>query len=182
MQDQPVSMMALLPQSFYGTTLSGHPTILVYLPASEAREAVFSLKDEAKNLHYQMTLPVSGEAGIVVVQLPNTAPALEVNKNYQWYVALKVDGNLSPNSPFVDGWIQRITPDAALANALEGKSPVQRASILAAKGVWYDSASILAVLKGIDPTDAVVTREWTELLDSVQLSQLTNTPVLRASR
>ena len=98
----PNEMLALLPQSFSGTTLTAQPTILVYLPASAAKTALFSLKDEAGNLISQVTLPVSGAAGVLAVKLP--APALEVGKDYHWFLALKVDGNLSPSTPYV-GWL-----------------------------------------------------------------------------
>jgi hypothetical protein len=170
-------MLAVLPNSFYGTTLAGHPTILVYLPASTAREVVFSLKDEAKNLHYHTTLPISGESGIVTIKMPENAPPLEVGKNYQWYVALKLDGALSPKTPFVDGWIKRIAPQANLEKALAGKSALQQADILAAKGVWYDCSAILAALILANPTDETVIKEWQELLTSVQLPQLTTSPL-----
>jgi hypothetical protein len=171
--DRPVFMAALLPQTFYGTTLSAHPTVLVYLPASSAQEAVFSLKDESKQLVYQMSVPLSGKSGVVAVQIPENAPALEVGKNYQWYFAMKLEGSLSPSSPFVDGWIKRITPSSDLVQALEGKTPLQKSSILAAKGVWYDSASILSSLRTAQPNDQSLAKEWKELLESVQLSQFT---------
>ena len=172
--DRHVFMSALLPQTFYGTTLSAHPTVLVYLPASSAQEAVFSLKDESKQMVYQMSVPVSGKSGIVAIQLPENSPALEVGKNYQWFFALKLEGNLTPSSPFVDGWIKRITPSADLAKALEGKTALQQSSILAAKGVWYDSASILSSLRTAEPNDQLLAKEWKELMESVELPLLTS--------
>ncbi|WP_103668506.1 DUF928 domain-containing protein [Pseudanabaena sp. BC1403] len=177
--DRPVFMAALLPQTFYGTTLSAHPTVLVYLPASSAQEAVFSLKDESKQMVYQMTVPVSGKEGIVSIQLPENAPALEVGKNYQWFFALKLEGSLNPNSPFVDGWIKRITPSADLAKALEGKTSLQKSSILATNGVWYDSASILSSLRTAQPNDQLLAKEWKELLESVQLPLLTSMAITK---
>jgi Domain of Unknown Function (DUF928) len=74
---QSIAMMALTPQSFYGTTLTERPMFMVYVPASDAREVVFSLKDQDDNMHYQMRLPTSGNAGVMAVQLPPDAPALE---------------------------------------------------------------------------------------------------------
>ena len=79
------SMMAVMPESFYGTTLEARPTILVYVPASNANEAVFSLKDETRELVHQMTVAVPQNGGIVAIELPEAAPELAVNANYQWY-------------------------------------------------------------------------------------------------
>jgi hypothetical protein len=106
--------------------------------------------------------------------LPENSPALEVGKNYQWFFALKLEGNLTPSSPFVDGWIKRITPSTDLAKALEGKTALQQSSILAAKGVWYDSASILSSLRTAEPNDQLLAKEWKELMESVELPLLTS--------
>jgi hypothetical protein len=46
---------------------------MVYLPASNAKEAVFSLKDEAGNMQHQMTIPVAGKSGVIAVKLTNVS-------------------------------------------------------------------------------------------------------------
>ncbi len=173
---QPVSMLALTPPSFYGKTLKERPTIMVYLPASNAREVVFSLKDEAKNLKYQAILPVSGTAEVVAIQLPEDAPALEVGQSYQWYVALKLDGQLAPSTPFVDGWIERVAPDAELAQ-IANKPALEQAAALAAGGIWYDCSATLASLKAAEAHNPELAQHWQELLASVQLSHVSAVPI-----
>jgi hypothetical protein len=174
----PAALIALLPQNYYGTTLSERPTLLIHLPTSNAEEAVFSLKDEAGNLEYQMIIPVAGISGIIEVKLPAEAPTLALEKNYQWVLALKVDGELSPSTPYVDGWIQRIQPSAALAAAMQEPDGLKRATALGQSGVWYDCVATLASLYTHQPNDATLTREWGELLTSVGLSELTTAPIL----
>ncbi|QXE25932.1 hypothetical protein B6N60_04654 [Richelia sinica FACHB-800] len=85
----PAALIALLPQNFYGTTVAERPTILVYLPDSNAEEAVFSLKDEAGNMQYQMTIPVAEKSGVVAIKLPADAPALAVGQKLQLVFGLK---------------------------------------------------------------------------------------------
>ena len=165
-------ILAVTPQSFYGTTLVARPTILVYVPSSNAQDAVFSLKDEAGNTLYQTLVAVPDSAGVVAIQLPEASPALEAGKNYQWFFALMIDGTLSPSTPYVDAWIKRIQPDAALAQALQQGDAHKQADILAAKGVWYDSVAMLADLRMVQPADATLTADWHELLDSVGLGQV----------
>ncbi|MBR8836139.1 MAG: DUF928 domain-containing protein [Stigonema ocellatum SAG 48.90 = DSM 106950] len=172
----PAALIALLPQSFYGTTVSEHPTILVYLPASDAQKAIFSLKDEAGKMQYQMTIPVAGKTGVIAVNLPVDAPALAVGKNYQWFLAVEVDGHLNPGTPYVDGWIQRIQPSASLATAMEQKDPQKRAAALGKNGVWYDCVATLAALHTAKPTNAVLTKQWEELLSSVGLKEVIKAP------
>jgi tetratricopeptide (TPR) repeat protein len=177
----PVSMLALTPASFYGTTLSERPSFLVYLPLSGAEQAVFSLKDEKENLIYQMAIPTTGQAEVMVIQLPEQAPALEVNKNYQWYVALKVDGTLSPGTPFVDVWIKRIEPTAEQAAALANGANLEVASQLADQGVWYDSVGMLATLRLDQPVDPSLQSDWSELLGSVGLSDVSDVRLIQTA-
>jgi Domain of Unknown Function (DUF928) len=175
----PAALIALVPQEFYGTTLSERPSILVYLPESNAEEAIFSLKDEAGHLVYQTVLPISGEAGIARIQLPDSLPALEVGKNYQWFTALKVDGRLSPSTPYVDGWIQRIAPTAEMARALKNTDAIARAEALAGAGIWYDSATVLAKLREQNPDHEPSLKNWQELLTSVGLQSIQTAPMLQ---
>jgi hypothetical protein len=147
-----VALMALTPQSFYGTTISERPVFMVYVPSSDARELVFSIKDQEDNMHYQMRLPAPAAAGVVAIHLPDDAPALEVGKNYHWYTAVLVDGSMSPSTPFVDAWVQRIEASSELAQAMKMERGVQDVEILAKGGVWYDSISSLARLRTAQPT------------------------------
>jgi Domain of Unknown Function (DUF928) len=175
--EQIVSMIALTPSSFYGTTLSERPTILVYLPASNAQEAIFSLKDASENMVDQLVIPISGEAGTIAIQLPADAPALEIGQNYHWYVALKLDSRLSPSSPYVDAWIKRIELTADLANALKEGNTLENSSTLAENGIWYDSVALLATLRATQPDEEALNSEWQELLTSVGLMDIAIAPL-----
>lgn len=176
-----LSMMAVTPESFYGTTLLERPTFMAYLPASGVQEAVFSLKDEAGNLIYRAAVPISGEAGIVTISMPAEASALEVDKNYQWFVALKLDGHLTPNSPFVDGWIKRIEPNSVLTESLVEGDVLAEAEALAENGIWYDSAALFAQLRTEQPENSEIARHWEEFLNSVSLDELLDASIEVAS-
>ena len=177
----PAALIALLPQSFYGTTVSERPTIMVYIPATNAEEAVFSLKDEAGNTQYQTTIPVAGKTGVMGVKLPADAPALALGKNYQWFLALKVDGKLNPSTPYVDGWIQRIQPTAELATAMQQRDALKRATAFGKSGVWYDCVETLATLHTSQPKNATILKQWEELLSSVSLKEIVKAPLLASA-
>ncbi len=178
---EPAALIALLPQSFYGTTVSERPTILVYLPASNAQEAVFSLKDEAGNMQHQMNIPVAGKTGVIAIKLPANAPALSVGKNYQWFLALKLDGQLSPSTPYVDGWVQRIQPSAELATAMQGQDALKRATTLGKNGVWYDCVATLAAVYTAQPSNVTLRKQWEELLSSVSLKEIVRANLLAST-
>jgi hypothetical protein len=178
---QPAAIIAVLPESFYGTTASERPTVMVYLPASNAEEAIFSIKDEAGNMHHQMTIPVHGQSGVIAVKLPADAPPLAVGKNYQWFLALKVDGQLSPSTPYVDGWIERIQPSAELATAMQQQDALKRAEAFGKNGVWYDCVATLAGLQAAQPNNPIVIKQWEELLSSVSLKEIVSAPLVASA-
>ena len=171
------SMLAVMPENFYGTTLEARPTFLVYVPASDANEAVFSLKSETRELVYQMTVAVPQQGGVVALSLPADAPELALDQNYQWYLAMMLDGNLSPASPFVDGWVKRVSPDMELASTLESGEGLANVAALGANGIWYDTVAQLAMLNEAQPTDELA-GHWYELLESVGLSEIAMAPVI----
>ena len=170
------SMLAVLPDSFYGTTLEARPTILVYAPVSNAEEVIFSIKDEAKNMVYQTAIAVPESGGVMAIAMPADAPELAIDQNYQWYAAIKLDGELSPASPFVDGWVKRIAPSPELTIALATGNALSDAEALGANGIWYDTAAQLALLQ--EPADdEAIAGHWYELLESVGLADIASAPI-----
>jgi hypothetical protein len=172
------ALIAILPQSFYGTTVSERPTVMVHIPASNAEEAVFSIKDEVGNLYYQMTIPVVGKTGLVAITLPAKAPALAINTNYQWFLALKVNGKLSPSTPYVDGWIKRIQPSEELKKAMQQQDALKQATAFGKHGVWYDCITTLARLYVQQPNNPSIVKQWQELLSSVNLKEIATVPIV----
>lgn len=176
-------VVPLLPQGNYGTTLADRPEILVYVPATQAKQALFSLKDQNKITHYETVVPLSGKAGIVTVRLPKTAQPLAVGETYTWYLALQCEGMVRPVSP-VQGQIKRIvsnrvavSPESQSAQSGETSTLLNTATIYGAEGIWYDTIATLARLKATEPADATIDRHWQELLGSVGLDQFSDISV-----
>ncbi len=173
--EQPAAILAVLPQTYFGTTVSLRPEILVYLPQSEAKEAVFSLKDAKGNTINEMNVPVSGKAGIISIKIPTD---LKLEKNYQWFLALKFDGQLSPRTPYVNGWIKRILPNRKLAISMQKKDLLDVATALGKQGIWYDCVATLAKLRATQPNNTNLNKHWSQLLESVGLKQIDKAPVV----
>jgi Domain of Unknown Function (DUF928) len=170
------AMVGVMPQSFYGTTVSERPTVLVYLPDTEAQEVMFSLKDEANNVHYSVTVPVT-EAGVYAFQMPIDVNPLEVGQNYHWFAALKFDQGLTPSSPYVEGWIKRIELPTQLADSLAQDDVLAAAKALGEAGVWYDSVAKLAILRSSQPQSEAIATHWLEILSSVGLQNISAAPL-----
>jgi Domain of Unknown Function (DUF928) len=162
----------LMPTANIGLTMAERPTIMVYLPATSAKKAFFSIQDEDTNQHYQTTLYLPQEAGVMEVSLPDSAPALKTGKNYKWSLVMICSEDLEPDSPSVSGWIRRVQGYRALTASLESVSQ------LAKDGVWYDSLSTLAKLRRSQPNDQNLTASWQQLLNSAGLEAIAQEPLV----
>jgi Domain of Unknown Function (DUF928) len=171
------SVSPLLPHTNSGLTIEARPTIFVYVPKTSAREAFFSLQDEGKNHHHQMSVKLPNRGGVIGIQLPYNAPALQVGKNYKWSLVTICGQALEPDNPQVTGWVRRVTPDDSLS-VLNSVNPLESVVRLAEKGVWYDTLSMLAQLRQERPKDSNLAQHWHELLTSVGLGAIATEPVV----
>lgn len=192
------SLTALTPQTGYGLTTRSHPTWFWYVPPTTAQSAEFVLFDQEDNEIYTQAIELTGDAGIIQLTLPDSntsasntpnsnapdpatsdsAAGLEVGQNYHWYFALICDAEDRSGDVTTEGWIQRIEPDAALTTKLEAATAIERPSIYAASGVWYDAIDEVVELRQTEPRQGGVQTQWQNLLKSVELQSLSNSPFL----
>ena len=177
--EQPAAILALLPQSYYGKTISQHAEILVYVPQSAARDSVFSLKDTQGNTVHEMNVPISGQPEIISIKAPTK---LEIDKEYKWFLALKTDGQLSTRTPYVNGWIKRVRPNQKVKASMQQPDLLQQAETFAEEGIWYDCVATLAKLRASQPNNQNLEEEWLELLESVGLNQINKAPIVAFNR
>ncbi|MBV6626843.1 MAG: DUF928 domain-containing protein [Rivularia sp. (in: Bacteria)] len=163
------SVVKLLPKSNIGLTAKQRPSIMVYIPATTAQKAFFSVQDENFNHHYQTTLDLPQEAGVMEIKLPASAPALSTGKKYQYSLAIICGEYLEPDDRLISGWIERVDKKG---NRLDRKVSVELASELAAEGMWYDALSTLAELRKSQPSNQYVANSWQQLLNSVGLNEI----------
>ncbi|MDV3352668.1 DUF928 domain-containing protein [Leptothoe sp. LEGE 181152] len=167
------AMLAVTPSSLYGLTVSARPTIMAYLPETEAHTAIFSLKDETQSVIYRQVVPLNEADGILRITLPEGAPELSIGEYYQWYVTLQTGNYINPGSPYVTAWIKRVDMALVLAQAdCPTQDGLAKAKALAQAGIWYDAAEQLAALQINSQTQADTATNWTEFLGSVGLDVL----------
>lgn len=175
-------LISLIPQNQVGLTYSTNPTFYWYVPESPAKTAQFLiLSDDRTEVFYETTLTLPKRSGIISVTLPTAAPPLTVGKQYQWFLVLGCDAIDQSANPSVEGWVERITPDAALAKRLQKASPKERVQIYASNGIWHEAITTLAQLRQANPTDTLTIAGWQELLQSVSLGQVATEPLLNAT-
>ena len=168
----------------FGLTASVRPTLLVYVPKTAARSAEFTLigassrnQRESEEI-VRTTVRLSGEAGIVALKLPESAPALMVGKDYQWYVSLICNPEDRTDDIVVSAWVSRTQPNATLVRNLERAKPHDRPALYSASSYWYDTVATLVELRQSNPKDSKLQSDWTQLLQSVGLKDMADKPLL----
>ncbi len=156
---------AILPQSSFGLTISSRPEFLIYKAQTSAKQMLFSLKSDDGELVYQTFLAFPSDTGIVAIKMPTDAPELVANKTYKWTMVVICGKSLRPDSPAIEGWIQRTTKSPTLASKLQSSSPLEKVALYGENGIWYDMVSDLNRLRREKSPDAqAITKAWEKLL------------------
>ena len=174
------SLTALSPGRHIGLTQRDHPIFIVYLPQNGAKTAEFSLFDEKMNGVYQFSVPVADQAGFISIKLPNNAPTLAKDKPYYWTFALVCNESDRTEDSVVGGWIKYSQPDAQLSQQLTKTTLIDRVSLYAQHGFWYDALTTLVVEQKKEPNNLALAKTWAELLQSVGLESIATQPLSAA--
>ncbi|NJL84483.1 MAG: DUF928 domain-containing protein [Chloroflexaceae bacterium] len=159
--------------SNYGQTQAAHPTFWIYLPRSQARQAILSIRDEAGQYHSQTTFPLTGAPGTVGLSLPLSAPPLEIDRDYEWAVVLVCNQQPLPNDPAVTAWVRRVAMPPAPALT----TPLERAVWYGNNSLWYDTLDQLARGLRSQPNNPALAAAWENVLREGKLETLAERPL-----
>ncbi|MBD2021824.1 DUF928 domain-containing protein [Leptolyngbya sp. FACHB-36] len=168
----------LVPPGSISLTVSERPSFFVYVPRSSAKTAnLLLLSGDDRDVVYEATLKLPATAGVMRIDLPNTAPALETGKRYHWFLTLTCNASLDASGdPFVEGWVERTAPTRSLVKSVETMPLSDRPALYAESGIWHETLSSLSDLRRQAPLDTKLRSDWIELLNSVGLGTLANEP------
>ena len=170
----PVNLTAIVPRGNSGLTTAKRPTFWVYLPQTSARQAILAIK-EGNNPHWQQSINLTEKAGIMGIEMPQHAPALELGKNYQWAVILVCGDQPNPNDPVVTAGIKRIDRSQIRGKQSIATAGLGKAALYASQGIWYDALDILIAEKPFfDNWDDI----WARYLQSGGLNKIANKPII----
>jgi len=173
-------LTSLVPTTRLGLTFAERPSFFVYVPKSPAQTAGFLLlSDDDTEVVYETTFALPSKAGIIRFDLPANAPAMQVGKQYHWFITTLCDATTGlSGSPTVEGWIERSTPNLALTKALQKTSPGNRPNLYADAGIWHETLATLADLRQKYPQNSKFLNDWREVLQSVGLTTVTAEPLV----
>jgi Domain of Unknown Function (DUF928) len=159
---------AVLPPAKWGLTTFAYPTVWLNLPKDLAAQVPveFVLADsEGKVLFKEITDATPMPMGISPFPWPAQAPALQVNQQYRWSIAIYCDAKIPDRPVVIQGAIGRSALPLEAAKRLgQSSDAIDRALVYAEQGVWYDALTTLGMAgrsKG-GPEEAIA---WQELLE-----------------
>ena len=171
-----LSMIPLIPQDQFGYTTAERPTFLVYVPQTSAQQIILIISEnngQDKKLHSQTFFSIQENPSIVALQPSKEFPSLEVGKTYQMAAVLICGKGPGPNDPAVLAGIQRLP----FSHSFEKANELQKADWYAREGIWYDAIDYLATYKINSLKSQNFDNIWSNFLDSVGLSQITEMPI-----
>ena len=165
------SLVSIMPRNNLGKTAASHPTFWFSLPETIGENSVeFQLIDEADKLVYTTQLDISSKAGLSEFQLPQTAPALAVDKNYKWVFSLACSNGSQSPVLGLQGWVRRVTVPASFANQIESASLEERVFLYAAAGLWQEEVTELLTLRRQGAVNDTLQMAWNKLLSLTGLT------------
>ncbi len=175
--ERPSTLVALVPDTNFGVTVDPAPTLYWFVPAVNAQLLEFVIFDESDTEVYRAELPPQTDTGIVSITIPplsdqSPTSRLQPRQDYHWYFSIVCDELDRSGDIFSEGWLRRIEPGAALAQALAAAPTEQHSNLYAEAGLWHDALHHTAQhLCQPSPSPQAQT-QWNRLLESVNLASL----------
>ena len=152
-----------------GVTTSANPTLWFYVPYKLTADltATFILQNNQGQVVYQVS---SSNFSVQPDGFLSIPISIEVGTLYHWYFTVNCDLQGDSEVPiYVDGGIERISLDPALANQLATLSPKAQADLYQQKKLWYDAIIVLGNLRREHPNAAAIVAQWHQLLNAINI-------------
>ncbi|MEA5505874.1 DUF928 domain-containing protein [Halotia wernerae UHCC 0503] len=164
----------------WGWTTKANPTLWFYVPYTKnsAYSTEFVLQDQQSNPIYRQAIALPNQPGVISISLPANAPALEVNKQYRWFLTVYCEQEKQSPPIYVEGMIQRVNLNSKVTQQLQTATPLQQSAIYAQNGIWHEALTTLAQLRQKDSQDAALKTAWRDLLTSIGLDDIVTKPIL----
>jgi hypothetical protein len=159
-------LTALSPTMKPGLTLAEHPTFLVYVPKTSAKNAEFSLRNRDGRGVYRTMVALSNTPTLISLTLADQTPPLTVGQLYTWSFAIICNPSDRLDDRFVTGMVQRIELDSARLRQIQQAPPKEQVALYQKVDAWYDALTVLYQLRRNQFNDPSYNTAWRELLQS----------------
>ncbi|MEI6260129.1 MAG: DUF928 domain-containing protein [Deltaproteobacteria bacterium] len=164
------TIMAIVPEHT-GLTIQAHPVLYWHLSKPAPCFIELSLIDDSQyEPLWQSRISQPVLAGFHRIRLADTGLKLDTGKTYKWFVAMVMDQDHRSKDVIAGGVIERINPSESLKQKLSKSDPLQRISIFAEEGIWYDTLTTISDLIDTRPGDIAMENIRKDLLTQVGLN------------
>jgi Domain of Unknown Function (DUF928) len=175
-------------RSFLASTVTEHPTFLVYVPELPANmrsgEFVLQVSENGEeNDVYRTPLTLPEKSGLISINLPlNSQYSLKIGKKYHWYFKVYCgDRQKTSENVYVDGWLERVALTPELESQLKAAKSREYIAY-AVNNIWHDALTNLADLRRTDGSNARLAQDWADLSTAVGLEDLAQEPIVQHYR
>ena len=175
---KPVAALAPI-ESNWGETLEGHPSLWFYQPYQGVSVQLTLVEEQSQMVIFAQNYASNQGSGITKLEIPETAPELEIDKLYRWKIEFVCNARTQQQYA-VSGVIVRRAISDKLKCQINHATPEERITLLAEKGLWYDTVNELATLRRSHPDDPIALETWQQLLSQpeVKLERWKNEPLI----
>jgi hypothetical protein len=167
------TMLSIIAPDHAGTTLSDQPRLYWFISRQTDLPVEIMLMEDGKDDPAYEFATKGAAAGFQCLDLGKQNVKLDLNKRYQLIVKV-VDARNHKNDLIASGYVKRVKPSDALANArAQGK---EKTELLLTSGIWYDGIAELMQLIETHKDDAELAAARDSLLAQVGLGDLVARP------
>ncbi|MDJ0648661.1 MAG: DUF928 domain-containing protein [Xenococcaceae cyanobacterium MO_188.B19] len=173
--------VALVPDRAVNKTASASPEIFFYVPKTqESKDIEFLLRNEEDELIYKTLVKATSKGGIMSVKVPELVKesAKESSDNFHWYLSLICDNNKRSQDIVLEGWIEYVELNNSLKDKINLSNSIKKANLYQQEEIWYDALLALAEQKKSNSNQTSIQTEWSQMLESVGLSDLASKPII----
>lgn len=163
------AVIAVVPEHT-GLTIQEQPVLFWYLSEPANYPIEISIIDDSQyEPLWQSRISQPVQSGFHRIRLADSGLKLDKGKNYKWFVALVLDPDHRSKDVIAGGVIERVHPSESLNKKLAQSDSLQRVSIFAEEGIWYDTLCTISDLIDARSGDSALENVRTDLLTQVGL-------------
>lgn len=174
-----VTLAALVPDHT-ALTIQAQPVLYWFLSNLPDRPIIFTLRDEGGNPVVDRRLRPPSRPGVQQIRLADLGVHLPPGKQYRWVVTLLTGAQPRMKDVFAGGTIELEQPSPALSSSLLQADALERPSLYAADGLWYDALGAVSELIDAAPHDPTLRAERASLLRQVGLTEAADYELLKS--
>ena len=168
-----VDYLAVIAPLESGLTIQSTPRLYWYLPEgtdAPVEITVLHPNEIEPRIEIRIQGPVS--SGMHQLSLAEHGVELETGVAYEWHVAVVPNESERSADIVSSGSVMRAPESPQLESRIVGKGELEKATILAAEGIWYDAIDVLVSGLERDKDNSGLREGFTSLLRQVGLDRI----------